>query len=52
MLVSTLLTQANAESTSMISEIIRKITKPQAGEETFMYAAILICLAVLYLVYT
>jgi nucleoside permease NupC len=48
--ISLLLTQASAEST--ISDLIRKMTKPEADEQVYMYAGIVVCLAVLYIIYS
>jgi hypothetical protein len=48
--MATLMNSASAND--VISEILRKVAKPEAGEEVYMYAGILVCLAVLYIVYT
>lgn len=49
-IMTTLMNSASAND--VISEILRKVAKPEAGEEVYMYAGILVCLAVLYIVYT
>jgi hypothetical protein len=49
-LISTLLTKVSAQD--VVSDLLRKVAKPEPGEEMYMYAGILVCLAVLYIVYS
>lgn len=49
-LISSIISQANAQSA--LSDILRKVASPEPGEEIFMYAGIVVCIAVLYVLYS
>ena len=44
-----LLESARAED--ILSDILRKVAKPEAGEEIYTYAAVLVSICVLYVLY-
>ena len=41
----------SARADDILSDILRKVAKPQAGEEIYTYAAVLISICVLYVIY-
>jgi hypothetical protein len=50
-LAATAILLESARAEDILSDILRKVAKPEAGEEIYTYAAVLVSICVLYVLY-